>query len=662
MPYLDIEPEELRRKAEQHARVAANIRKWGEIPHDWLATFADAYGTIADPVRAALVDYYNRRHERAERRAAKHDRAREELLAGAIALEQADQSSGRRVDRAGAGIEAPPVHAAPNTPVVPVPPLGAGPVAAPAHTTTTGSPSTAARHSPGPPGGVEHGPGPIGPRPQQPVAGVPGDFAPPPRVAVPFVADAPRDAGPFTASEQLSAATAPGAPRVVYASEAGPVEAAGAGNAVGAVPVQSALAPLPEVVAGSGADSSSTMPQPLATGPLAAAVHPESARKALPSLVVGERDDEDLELARTLLAATLAAVADTTHGLDWAVAVLRTPGGPVILLTSNEGRGWLPPGLFLPSEVALPWRWAPAFGRLARRATAGMEGTADPARMLAEFGRFVSRPGAIRISALASSGELADDLRADLVREGAEMADLVSAAESAVDLTSPGDGLVDRLALAGSDESQRLAAAVPAAHMRAKCLELARAAENRLRAVVPGGHGETATSRVRRQRILDELHAGRPVPVEWWDRLRVENSTMAVAAAARRVDVSHIPVGGVPQDLPGAAAVRSSALERRANELLLLLVRGEPDRQMLRDVIYTYDQIVEHPLSQEPRVAVPEVFGAVPAVVDAGSTRGFGAAAGDTGLSVPHESLSSRVEPGSGAPVPYSPAEQRRSR
>lgn len=135
------------------------------------------------------------------------------------------------------------------------------------------------------------------------------------------------------------------------------------------------------------------------------------------------------------------------------------PVGPIVLLTSTEGRGWLPPGLFLPSEIALPWRWDVVLDNVAREATAALEGTTDPARMLAEFG-LMGRLRSVRISALVSSAAITDDLRAalgdDVAIEGR-----VSAAESAVDFTSPGIGLVDRLALAGSDELLRQAATVP---------------------------------------------------------------------------------------------------------------------------------------------------------------------------------------------------------
>lgn len=44
--------------------------------------------------------------------------------------------------------------------------------------------------------------------------------------------------------------------------------------------------------------------------------------------MVGAQVEEDLVLARTLLAATLAAVADSALGLEWAVVVLRTLSGP----------------------------------------------------------------------------------------------------------------------------------------------------------------------------------------------------------------------------------------------------------------------------------------------------------------------------------------------
>ncbi|WP_459550328.1 hypothetical protein [Nocardia sp. X0981] len=381
------------------------------------------------------------------------------------------------------------------------------------------------------------------------------------------------------------------------------------------------------------------MPAPLSVGPFAAEAHPNKARRAFPSFVVGDRDEEDLVLARTLLGAVLSGVG-SAHDPEWAVAVLRTRGGPVVLLTSTEGRGWLPPGLFLPSEVSIPWRWDAAIGRLAKRTTAALEGTTDPARMLAEFGMLMAHPGRIWLSAVASSVAIPVGLRDALQREGVALEGAVPAAEAAVDLSSPGDGLVDRLALAGSDTLQGVAAAVPDREIRAKCFELARLADARVRAAVPASDTGSTLRRAHREQILDAFRNGQAVPTSWWEQLRAEDDITAVTLSSQRVDVSHIPVGAVPVDLPGAETVRATVFERRADEMLMLLARGEPDRQTLRDMLYTYGQIVEHPQwSAVASVAAPEVR-PIPSAESAHSfepiSRGaVSVAVGDSFVSVP---------------------------
>lgn len=80
----------------------------------------------------------------------------------------------------------------------------------------------------------------------------------------------------------------------------------------------------------------------------------------------------------------------------------------------------------------------------------------------------------------------------------------------------------------------------------------------------------------------------------------------AAALRARKVDVSDIPLGA-RLDVTGIDALRNSIFERRADELLLLLADGEPGRQTLRDALYTYGQIVEHPLFPATVHAVADV-------------------------------------------------------
>ncbi|MEU1548819.1 type VII secretion target [Nocardia sp. NPDC005745] len=622
--YLDVEPDQLRRIAEQHDRAAADIRKWGEIPRDWLAEFPSKYGAIADPVRGALQDYYQRRHDNAERLAANHERTRDDLLAAATALEDGDQAGKHQIGHAGDGFgnEAPA-----GGPAIGTPPDRPG-------TQDTGpdTPRTSGDQPVRSPVTTPDTPGML------PETGRSDQVPPPPVASAPRADDAAYPAAtiptgmppvsviiPESGVIDVSAVPSDDATRIggsadgigditssgLDANGAVGTDANGAAGMAGGMPPPVATGPFPAAVA---AGIAPTMPPPLVSGPLAAAVHAAEDRRGLPSFVVGEQVGDDLVLARNLLAGTLAAVADSARGLEWAVAVGRTPIGPVVLLTSTEGRGWLPPGLFLPSEVALPWSWDAVLDGAVRNAIGALEGTADPARMLAEFGLMMRRRS-VRLSALVSSAAIPPELYAalgdDVAIEG-----WVPAAESAVDLTSPGVGLVDRLDLGGSAELLRQAATVPATEVRAVCIELARAADVQVRTAVPSVDAKISARRAQRQRILDALHANLPIPANWWEQIRAADDAAAAALRSQQMDVSHIPVGGILPDTSGTEALRDMVFERRADELLLLLAAGEPDRQTLRDALYSYGQITEHPLfpaaarvvaAQARRPAVPDV-------------------------------------------------------
>ncbi|WP_280293335.1 type VII secretion target [Nocardia abscessus] len=618
--YLDVEPDQLRRIAKQHDLAAANIRKWGEIPHAWLADFESGYGMIADPVRAALVDYYNRRHDTAERLAANHERSRDELLAAASALEDADQSGGQRITGAGGfGDGVPRGGPTPGPSTDPSTPTEGGPAAPTADDTRSVQPppiTSPSTTSPATPSTLDNDTG----RSEQPLlpstASAPQTYGAGSTEVDAPVGATPHSVGGSQPTEDDWTATPAVDPSSTAAVAVDPNGATGTAGGLGALPVPDPIAAAPGVTAGGTAGG---MPAPLAAGPFAAAVHLSEDKRALPSLVVGEQVDDDLALARTLLAATLAAVGEAAHGLEWAVAVMRTPVGPIILLTSTEGRGWLPSGLFLPSEVTLPWRWDAVLDNAARRAIAALESTSDPARILAEFGS-TGRLRSARISAMVSSAAISDDLRAALGDDVA-IQDRVSPAESAVDFASPGIGLVDRLALAGSDEAMIQATTVPDTDIRAKCLELARAADARVRTAASDLTWDISAHRAGRQRILDGLYAGRPIPASWWDEIRAAGDRMAAALRSQWASASYGPVGGVHSDVSSAEVLRGMVFERRADELLLLLSGGETDRQVLRDALYAYGQIVDHP--QAPAaVRAAESAGAVTAAPYAEVPRG----------------------------------------
>lgn len=627
--YLEIEAENLLEIAEQHRLAAVGLREWGQIPYAWLEGFQDGYGTIADQVRSALWDYYHRRHDKAEHLAAQHDRTHDALIASARRLEAQDLAGGQDLGHSGNFDQPPPTtHSVPDIPTAPTAPITPGPDAVDAPPAEPPLPGVSGALD-----AMDHSA--RLDQPSQPFGStIPGGYTAPEGYGDQYAAVgattglASSGGAPF-GTDSLGTTS----PRTDTPShDFGTIPAAAAATSAGLFGAERRA-----VLAG--------VPVTSFVGPFAAAAHVAERTGAPPPFVVGAEVGDDLVLARTLLAAILAATTDSASDVEWAVAVVRISAGRIVMLSSTEGRGWLPSGLFLPAEIVLPWRWDVLFDALARDALTVLEGTTDPARILVEFCA-LARQGNIPITALASSAPIPDGVRASLGDDVAFEGSVLPAV-SPVDLTAPGVGLLDRLALAGSQELLQQEAVVPDTEIRATCLALAQAADAGVRAA-GSGDPELSAHHVRRQRILDALQDGRAVPVSWWDEIRVSGG--AAAMRARRVDVSPTPVGGVGSDLPETDVVRRSTFERRADELLLLLVAGEPDRQTLRDAFYTYGQITEHPLfpaaARAAAARVAQVTGRpVVAAVEPSRSAGPGSGSG----------LVSVGPIGSGGQPPYTP-------
>jgi hypothetical protein len=73
---------------------------------------------------------------------------------------------------------------------------------------------------------------------------------------------------------------------------------------------------------------------------------------------------------------------------------------------------------------------------------------------------------------------------------------------------------------------------------------------------------------------------------------------------------------------------RSRTFERRADELISLMLTGKNDRRMLRDVLYVHDQIAEHPQLRSVIGKVP-MPAANTASVDTGSAGRSGSPAAE---------------------------------
>ncbi len=339
---------------------------------------------------------------------------------------------------------------------------------------------------------------------------------------------------------------------------------------------------------------------PLASGPLAVAGR---GTRGAPQLVVGANADDDLMLARSLLSSILAAVADSEPGLGWAVGVLRARAGQIVVVSSTEGLGWLPSGLFLPAEVTVPSKWAGVFGPSVQDALVASEGIVDPARVFGELSAVIPGKSRFRVSALASSAVVPDNVRAAL-GDRAVIEGEISAAEPVIDLTTPAPGLVDRFELAGSEALHRRLSAVAESDIRETCMALASAAHDRVCDVLRDTDQQTVEHRAQRRTILDTLRAGGVVSPAWVDDMRATDAMMAAAQRSRRVDVSHLPIG-TRTEIPGTEIVRRMFFERRADELLMLLAAGEPDQRLLREVFYAYGQITEHPGFPSEEATVP---------------------------------------------------------
>lgn len=309
-----------------------------------------------------------------------------------------------------------------------------------------------------------------------------------------------------------------------------------------------------------------------------------------PSFVVGERVNGDLVLARSLLSSLLAAAETTALGVSWAVSVMRHSGGVSAFVTSNEGRGWLPAGVYLPRELSTPWTWSVS-------EQAPWEGLADPARILVEFAAAWGVKSGAGLSALVSSAPIdAAMLRqlGDIAAEGS-----VQAAPT-MDYSVPASGLEDRLGLVGAPRLLDQVSGVRPERIRGRCLELAVDAHLRVGKMNAGNPG-TLGAPALRERILGAMQHGRPVAAEWWEELRDSDDLMAASVLPLRADVSRIAVGQLrnedsdPRSSSGTAAARALTFERRCNEAVLLLA-ADPTRQTLRDTVYAHGQIVDHPL------------------------------------------------------------------
>lgn len=583
---LEIDPDVLRALANQHYQVARDTREWAQPPTEWLDSFEPTYGKIADPVKQALKRYYNARQRAGEALAREHERTADSLIASADAYEKHDIESAADIRSKGdeVGDTFGPAPVAPvGEPVGPTPGIADTPVTAPAG--PTGAPVLNGAGPIGDTPGATPGPGTSAPT----GAGTP--TAPTGPIGVPTQEAAGTDGSALPSTGSTPAADGLAGTPPVGATAGGPL---GAPVGVGPVGGDYRGGTTPPSGAVTNADGT---PAPVPLTPFGAAVAAAKEKATAPDYVVGEEVNEDLVIARTLLSAVLAAV-ETTVGMTWSVSVMRGPAGAGVFITSNEGRGWLPAGLYLPREVSTPWVWDEMLRTEDDSSGSPWEGVSDPARVLVEFGLAWGAKANAQLSALVSSGPIDPGLRArfsDVPMEG------VVGPSDDVDLRVFTPDTVDRLGLTGSPRALESVAATPDNRVRTYCVELALDAQAQLVRSV-AAPPESGGVRAIRDRILAQLEFGAEIPQQWWDELRDADDLIAATMISHRVDVGRVGLGELRVDNE-AAVLRVLAWERRCNELVMLLAQ-ETNRQSLRDAVYAHEQVVGHPSFVAVPVAV----------------------------------------------------------
>ncbi|MEV5652518.1 hypothetical protein AB0L57_30075 [Nocardia sp. NPDC052254] len=321
---------------------------------------------------------------------------------------------------------------------------------------------------------------------------------------------------------------------------------------------------------------------------------------AAPTFMLGKRVDGDLVLARSILASLLAASEAATVGAGWAVSVMRHDADLTAFVTSNDGRGWLPPEVFLPREMSTPWVWSVAEGP-------GWEGFADPARVLAEFAVAWGRRTGARLSALVSSDPF-DEILAGQLGEVALEGGVEPCAH--MDFATAAPGLADRLELVSAAPVLERVAAVAPDRLGSRGLDFAYDAHRRLAGAAANPFASLGTGELR-DRILQTILRGGPVQAQWWEELRDADTLLSASMLPLHIDVSRVPLGELRADAPvgrsagEAATLRRLVAERRCDELVLLL-SGEPSRQRLRDIVYAHGQVSEYLASLPSGPSTPE--------------------------------------------------------
>lgn len=269
----------------------------------------------------------------------------------------------------------------------------------------------------------------------------------------------------------------------------------------------------------------------------------------------------DLDLA------TVRSVLESAGGgsvVSWAAGMVVTGGRRQVVVTTDRGRGWLPPGVLLPADVVMPW---------AHEDSAAWEGLLDPGRVIVEYAAVVDG----ELTALASTRS------APGVAAGVPFVFADPVTRPRPDLV---DGpVVEREKLQVS--AVRLAAAAGIEDpdgQRRQALWIAHDAATKA-GDVSAGRRAILGSLVADERLLEP---GRIERLRW-DALVAENGALWEQDRAARVDVRDAAVGRLDHD-PGGC--REFLVQSYATEAVLAL-RNPVARQALMDALYAWSMLLD---------------------------------------------------------------------
>jgi len=280
--------------------------------------------------------------------------------------------------------------------------------------------------------------------------------------------------------------------------------------------------------------------------------------------------DVDLATVRTVLE---AAGGGSTVG--WAAGVVLTGGRRQIVVTTDRGRGWMPPNVLLPEDVLSPWthedstRW---------------EGLLDPARVIVEYATAVSGT----LTALASTHSSAPAVAAGVpfVFADAMQRPRPDLLGGPVVRREPFAVLQSRLAAADaiSDPDGQRRQALWIAH---DAVEKAGDVSTVRRSILAAMNVDPTMSEPRKIERLG------------WDALLTENEVLWEKDFAARMDVRNVDIGRLDT---GGGGCRPFLVQSYATEALLALRNASP-RQALLDALYSWSMLLE--LIDTDREAVP---------------------------------------------------------